>query len=77
MRQLVITDIQEHDFGWVFFYNSKEFVESGKIMHKLAGNAPLIVDRNDGHIYVTGTARPLTDYIDDFRNGKKHLAAIE
>lgn len=41
---LLLGETQEHDFGWVFFYQSVEFIESGESSSLLVGNAPLIVD---------------------------------
>lgn len=38
----------EKDFGWVFFYNSRKFVETEEFSYCLAGNAPIIVNRFDG-----------------------------
>lgn len=35
----------EEPFGWVFFYNSTTFAETGDALHALAGNSPFIVDR--------------------------------
>ncbi|KRR17402.1 hypothetical protein CQ14_31425 [Bradyrhizobium lablabi] len=32
--------------GWVFFYNSREFVETGDFRDALAGNGPILVDRH-------------------------------
>jgi hypothetical protein len=32
--------------GWVFFYNSKDFIETGDPRDALAGNGPIFVDRN-------------------------------
>lgn len=52
---------QEHDFGWVFFHDSKRFIETGDAAHRLAGNAPLIVDRNDGRATFVPTGQPLDD----------------
>lgn len=57
----------EMDFGWVFFYTSKLFWETGDFQHAVAGNAPLIVDRTVGSLHITGTARSTEHYIDDFR----------
>ena len=67
--ELVIIEeaIQEYDFGWVFCYNSKGFLETGNLAHALAGNAPLIVDRNSGELFVTGTARDLDYYVNNFK----------
>jgi hypothetical protein len=44
-------------YGWVFFYGSRNPNE------RIAGNAPIIVDRIDGEIRITGTAQPLDTYI--------------
>ncbi|MGN6151599.1 MAG: YrhB domain-containing protein [Lysobacteraceae bacterium] len=49
----------ESDFGWVFFYESARFLESGESSARMAGNAPLIVSRANGEVIVTGTAMPV------------------
>jgi len=32
--------------GWMFFYNSKEFIETGSFSSALAGNGPIFVGRD-------------------------------
>lgn len=56
----------ERPFGWVFFYNSRQFVQTGDFKYQLLGNAPLIFNRFTGEIIVTGTARPIEQYIAEF-----------
>lgn len=73
-HDLVIVSERKYDFGWVFFWNTKQFADSGDHRHGLVGNAPLIVDRNDGQLYVTGTAHPLDYYIEEYRKGTRHHA---
>ncbi|MGC4073109.1 MAG: YrhB domain-containing protein [Nibricoccus sp.] len=70
---LMILDAQteEHDFGWVFYWTSREYHETGDIRHALGGNAPLIVDREDGSLHVTGTAKRTAVYVDEYRERKK------
>ena len=73
--ELVLLDDQtiEDDFGWVFFFESKAFLDTGNTSHALAGNAPLLVSRMDGSVHVTGTARPIEFYIENFkRSGAPH-----
>ena len=54
------------DYGWIFFYQSKEFVESGDYSFFLSGNAPFLVDKN-GNIHKTGSGRfPISYYIEKF-----------
>ena len=58
---------QDHDWGWVFFYQSREYVETGAPTAMLAGNAPYIINKNTGEIVVTGTARPTVEYVQDYQ----------
>ena len=37
---------EEHDFGWVFYYNSKKFLETKDRMSMLMGNNPIVVLRS-------------------------------
>ena len=53
---------REYDFGWVFFYNSTEYIQSRRREVALFGNAPLIVSR-DGRVTLTGTAHHIDDYV--------------
>jgi hypothetical protein len=64
---LVFTEVREFAFGWVFFYNSKAYVESGDISDALAGNAPFLIDSSAGSLHVFGTANPVEFYLKDFQ----------
>ena len=61
----------EFESGWVFFYQTKEYVETGDITQMVGGNAPIIIDKNDGSLHVTGTALPVEKYIRDYMKNKK------
>jgi hypothetical protein len=50
-------------YGWVFFYQTRKWLETGDFRHAMVGNAPIIVDRIDGNVLVTGTALPVDDYL--------------
>jgi len=65
--ELILEDTIEDDFGWVFFYNSKEYLDTGNILFMLAGNAPIIVDKFDGSVHETGTAEPIEVYIEQYK----------
>ena len=69
LQKLVVVRVDEHDFGWVYFYDGSRHVETGSASDALAGNAPLIVDKTDGKLYITGTARPIEHYLQAFRRG--------
>jgi len=47
---------RERPYGWVFFYESRRFVETGDIMHAFGGNGPLVADAERERIFEVGTA---------------------
>lgn len=68
-QKLVVVRVDEQDFGWVYFYDGAAHAQSGDPRDAVAGNAPLIVDKADGKLYVTGTAHPIEHYLDEYRRG--------
>ena len=56
----------ETAWGWVFFSQSRKYIESGDIDTMLAGNAPLIVNKNSGDLHMTGAAYDIQHYIDEY-----------
>ncbi|MVM29925.1 hypothetical protein GO755_07770 [Spirosoma sp. HMF4905] len=64
---LVLTDSQEESFGWIFFYNSKEFLETGNLSYALGGNSPIIINKQTGELWETGTAHPVEYYIEKYK----------
>ncbi len=63
-----------HEWGWVFFYQSTEFLETGCPSAQLLGNAPFIVNRTTGEIVPTGTALPIEEYIKSY-SASLHVGA--
>lgn len=63
---LQLTKTQEESFGWVFFYQAKEYMETGTLSSMLAGNAPFIVNRRDGAVHVLGTVHPVDVYLKEY-----------
>lgn len=43
-------------YGWVLFYNSRQFVETGNELEALGGNGPVVV-LHDGAIHFLGSDR--------------------
>jgi hypothetical protein len=56
----------EKDWGWVFFYQSVAFIESGDFLDKLGGNAPIIINKQTGKLIHTGTAYDIEHYIKEY-----------
>ena len=61
---------EEHPFGWVFFFNSRRYVETRDLSYALGGNGPLIVDRRDGSIHQMSPAYALEDSIRAYAQGR-------
>ncbi|HDR9769529.1 TPA: hypothetical protein QDC27_004794 [Burkholderia cepacia ATCC 25416] len=57
----------EFDVGWVFYYQSSRFLETGDVRDSLAGNAPLFVSRDDGRAISVSYHRPITESIQAHR----------
>ncbi len=66
---LAITNIEQHPIGWVFFYNSARYVETGDYSHATIGNAPIVVERATGRAHITGTGRSLGYYLAELDAG--------
>ncbi|QQO31457.1 hypothetical protein JJC00_22780 [Bradyrhizobium diazoefficiens] len=52
--------------GWVFFYNTREYIETGNSSSRLAGNGPILVDRA-GCVHHLPTATSWEDALAQFR----------
>ncbi len=63
---VVDTDTIERPFGWVFFYNSKKFLETGEFTFRLAGNGPVIVDKHGGTVEFFGVSRPPLEIVEEY-----------
>jgi len=43
--QIVHDKVMKKPYGWIFFYQTSKFLESGDHRDALVGNAPIIIDR--------------------------------
>lgn len=63
----------EKDWGWVFFYQSKSYLETGNFEDMLAGNAPIIVNRKSAELTHTGTAFSIEHYLKEYEASIKNV----
>jgi len=45
------------EFGWVFFYESRKYLETREGKYLLAGGGPAVVEKEDGSIHFLGTQK--------------------
>ncbi|HMZ47475.1 MAG TPA: YrhB domain-containing protein [Flavobacteriales bacterium] len=48
-------------YGWIFWYNTRKYLETGDIMASTPGNAPFVVERSDGRIHYLPTGVPFPE----------------
>jgi hypothetical protein len=63
---IVISEVIERSFGWVFCYNSKRHVETGDDKHCLLGNHPILVDRYKCTLHSIEGFDDIKEYIDRY-----------
>ncbi|WP_025121282.1 MULTISPECIES: YrhB domain-containing protein [unclassified Serratia (in: enterobacteria)] len=69
---VVITSQGRFSEGWFFCFESREYIETGDSSAQLAGNAPFIIDKDNGDIYLLGTAQPLREYLQEYEEKKNN-----
>lgn len=57
------SETMERSWGWVFFWNSREYIQSRDSTKAVFGNSPFIIDRLTGKFAPSGTAHPIGTYI--------------
>lgn len=65
---------EEFSDGWYFCYESKEYMETEKFSARLIGNAPLLVDRDSGELFVLATSQPVKISVEDYVSQKRALS---
>jgi hypothetical protein len=58
---------EEHDFGWLFYVNSREFLETRDIQYCLIGAGPIFVERETGRTIHTGSVLSTETLIEAYR----------
>ena len=53
----------ERPYGWIFFYQARDYLKSRDPSLALRNNGPLIFNRHSGEYHVTGTSEPLETYV--------------
>jgi hypothetical protein len=72
---LAIALVKEYPCGWMFYWNSAEYVRTQDGNHAIAGNVPVLVDRSDGALYSLGPIRQRYDP-ERFPVGKEQLRRL-
>jgi hypothetical protein len=66
----------ETEVGWVFYYNSRSFIETGDFQKMLMGNAPILVTREHGKVHLIRGDIPAEDAIRLILNSGCHYSDL-
>jgi hypothetical protein len=65
--EMIITQVDEHDVGWVIWWTSRQWHETGDLRLALAGNSPYFVSRADGELHSTGPVPRIKERIQEIK----------
>ena len=65
---VIDTLILELPFGWIFFYNSKKFVETKRLSLAVSGNGPVFVNKHSGVVEFCDHSKTLREFIPEFES---------
>jgi len=68
---LIENTVIEFEYGWIFCYQSQEFIKTNNFNEMISGNAPLLVDKYDGIVFVTGTGKDINAYMSIYSEFKR------
>lgn len=65
----VILDEQtvEAPAGWIFFFQSATYLETGNLSDRIINNLPIVVDRRNGSISFIKSGQSIKSYIEEYR----------
>lgn len=64
---IVIEHSIEFPDCWFFYINSKIYLETNNIFHRLIGNGPVIVGKENGEVYQAGSGGTVEIWLSEFR----------
>ena len=53
-------------YGWVFSYQSTEYMRTNNISDAIIGNSPILVDRRNSEALVLGSGLPVEIYVENY-----------
>jgi hypothetical protein len=65
--EIVIEHSVEFPDCWLFFMNSKRYLETKNIFHRLLGGGPVLVGKENGDIYQGGSGSTVEVWLSEFR----------
>ena len=58
--------VHSGEYGWVFSYQSRQYIQTNNMSDALIGNSPILVDKNSHEIHILGSGFPVEYYIENY-----------
>ncbi len=68
---------KETEFGWVFYYQSYDFIYRGIEGKMLIGNGPIMIDKDFDLVFRAGTRCHIDEYVSAYMKNRGNLDAYE
>ena len=65
--EIVIEHSVEFNDCWLFYFNSKRYLETHNIFHRLLGGGPVLVGKEKGDVYQGGSVGTVESWLSEFR----------
>ena len=66
-RLVILTDDTiDREKYWVFFYTNKKYLETNNLSDMVAGNSPIIINKQTKEKHTTGTAYAIEHYMEEY-----------
>jgi hypothetical protein len=60
--------IVHKEYGWIFSYESKKYLETGEIRYRRVGNFPLLIFKDSGKIYSVDSVKHLEKIVQEHQS---------
>ena len=67
--EAVILDIEKKEYGNIYFFNNKKYIETGEFRYAIGNNAPFLVEKEKRRVVQFGTSGKLELQIEAYENG--------
>ena len=64
---IIDDETREEPWCWVFLYNSAAYVETGDFRYALAGDGPIVVEKDTDKVHRLSSASPIEDQLAEIR----------
>jgi Immunity protein 35 len=63
---LDLAHLQQREYGWVFVFNTPEFIQTRDWNYQLASSEPFMVLRHGGEVIQFDAALPIEEYLEEY-----------